>query len=1096
MPTKDAPSPILSCAQNLAMEVISTHKGHITTDCLPLDAFMAHRPDSLAESYHHGKAVAQILANWQLEPALQAAGLLHSFVCKEVLSPEQVDAACGQRTAFLCKKYWDFLLQIPTPQRRGTPHTIKRIKLFMAAYCDFALAFLSVASLWDHFVMARQSEPALQRLFANEAQEVMLPLLDMLGLWALKTEVEEQIMQWGQHQQDYQHLVRRLVQTEDSRKQAYEQVQNKIRTVLPAAKLARKMQTPVQIYNPQFSEKAHPEAIQKLLVDVLVDTEEDCYMALRWIHRFWQPVEQGLIDHIGISKLNGDRYLYTTVIILMGNNHVRAQFNIRTHEMEQINQWGLIALQMPECRHVALPHAWWNQREADYAKICSAPLGSLPDTLYVFSPQGQIFNFYRGCTVVDYAYRVHSEVAHQCKRFKVNGEVVGPATILHHLDLVELERDPQFSGPNRAWLNAARTDRARSHIDRFLKRRSQGHVQGRAVLDRKLSALAGHYRIDIPAYRLEQALNQATHRLNYERLENLLAEIAAGRVSTEPILHPLFSEEVVRQVEVSNGLRLLPHQLSLAQCCKPRPGDEIIGRARYKDEQVIRLKIHQTKCRHINQLQGAIPLRWRLQPQLNAVARLEMTALAEDNLLHDILHIFQANIPDITLHKVDATSRNGMSRLNFTIEATDQRLIDTMAKKLENLEGHQVNELRQMQLLFSEREDLAKPTNPAGYNPYRRQPVQDQEMLFGRSDELAQTYNILRSGVGIIFVQGQKRVGKTSLLFHLKKYYLDRHAVLPVFIDFQILGHVGGPAFYYEIANTVYNDLQIENHIGNIEPPLWELFETAPITQLTNYLKNTQGHLGLTRLVLLIDEFSRTIDAYRQGQLDHSFFDQWRGMIQATVPDVSYVMVVQQQAHKHLREDSNPSAVAPIWHLLELGETVLLEPLREKDARQLIERPTHNHLEYSPEAIRYVWRLTGGRPFLIQAFCFNLVRHLARCNRRHVEWADVDAVQSEFMHPNESLFAHLLDMIYDTPDAISICAQLAKALDNADRPVPWIQLKATLPRLADEQLRNCLQNLTNQHILIEPESEAWQFGSLLFGRWLAGNTILEHYGVN
>ena len=215
---------------------------------------------------------------------------------------------------------------------------------------------------------------------------------------------------------------------------------------MPTAQLIKKIQTPAQIYEPNLPEKAHPEAFQKLVVDVFVETEVECYIALRWIHHLWQPVENGLVDHIGVSKLNGDRYLYTTVIVPLDNSHIRAQFNIRTPEMEQVNQWGLIALQRSESAQIDISHAWWHQREKSYANISSAQLGSLPETLYVFSPQGQIFRFHRGCTVIDYAYQVHSEVAHQCKRFKVNGEVVSPSTTLHHLDLVELEHDPNLSG--------------------------------------------------------------------------------------------------------------------------------------------------------------------------------------------------------------------------------------------------------------------------------------------------------------------------------------------------------------------------------------------------------------------------------------------------------------------------------------------------------------------------------------------------------------------------------------------------------------------------------------------------------------------------
>ena len=120
---------------------------------------MAHRPHSLAESYQHGLGVAKNLADWRMSPELQAAGILHSFVCKDILSAQEVAQSCGQRTAFLCKKYGEILQQQSENQRRGKLQSFKLVKLYMAAYCDLDLAFLNAASLWDHFIWPGKAPP-------------------------------------------------------------------------------------------------------------------------------------------------------------------------------------------------------------------------------------------------------------------------------------------------------------------------------------------------------------------------------------------------------------------------------------------------------------------------------------------------------------------------------------------------------------------------------------------------------------------------------------------------------------------------------------------------------------------------------------------------------------------------------------------------------------------------------------------------------------------------------------------------------------------------------------------------------------------------
>jgi GTP pyrophosphokinase len=1090
MTSQRNPAPLLWQAHLLAQSVVQTSPTSRPLNSLLDDTFMSHRPDSAVERYQHGRSVAQLLAEWEAAPSLQAAGLLHSLFCAGIISDSQIADACNERTAQLCRQHRDILFQTSKTRYHGKPHALRRVKNYIAAYCDPALALLSVANLWDHFYTVQHGEPGLKRRFLVEAKEVLIPLLDMLGISILKPLVEAWVLQNEPHRADYDYLKRRLAQNRDLHQQAFDLVQQALQPELGQADLKLNSPTPAQIYDPQLPEKAPPDAFFNLYIDLLVAEEIDCYTLLYQIHRRWPSLDGSLVDYISGGLPSGQRYLKTSVTVPT-NPPVRVGFNIRTQAMDLINQWGLAVLAKDDRHLLELPRTWWSQREEGYRHICSAALGDLPETLYVFSPRGELFQFRRGCTVVDYAYQVHSEIAHQCQRFKVNGEVVNPGTVLHHLDLVELERDPQSAGPTRAWLNAARTQRARSHIERVLRRQQQNQNQGRALLDSQLREQAEYYRIDVPTHRVEQALDQAARQLNFERTEDLLTAVSAGRAASDPIVHAIFAAEIVRQIETPPDIRLFPRQLNLAQCCKPRPSDPIVGNPRYRGREVVHLKIHRADCPHLEPLRDqVIPLRWRLQPQLKAVARLEITALAKDSLLHDVLHVFEPHYPNLTLHKVEALTRSGTTRISLTLEAKNQQLIAETTEVLHRLPGHRLTEVRQMQLLVSEREELAQPVTLTSFNPYRRQPVQEREMFFGRSKELAQVCDWLTTGTGVIYVQGQRRVGKTSLLLHLKKYYLTRYAVLPVFIDFQILQHLAGPDFYYEVASAIYNNLQDDQRPHDLEPPLHELFERSAPAELIGYLKYVQRHFGRSKLVLLIDEFSRTIDAYRQQRLDHTFFEQWRGLIQATLPEICYVMVVQAQTYNLLHQESGQPTVAPIWHLLELGESLPLRPLDEQAARQLIERPTYNILEYSPKAIRCIWRLTGGSPFLIHALCFNLVRHMAHKNERRVELIDVELVQADFMRPSESLFAHLLDIVH-TIQAGLVCRYLARALATSDRTVSFEGLHTELPQLPASRLRQLLEQLKTQYILVEPHPDQWQFASLLFGRWLATNRILE-----
>jgi hypothetical protein len=237
-------------------------------------------------------------------------------------------------------------------------------------------------------------------------------------------------------------------------------------------------------------------------------------------------------------------------------------------------------------------------------------------------------------------------------------------------------------------------------------------------------------------------------------------------------------------------------------------------------------------------------------------------------------------------------------------------------------------------------------------------------------------------------------------------------------------------------------------------------------------------------LVLLLDEFSRTTDCYLTGELNRSFFDEWRGLIQATAPEISYITVFQQQTYDSLSVHAQQKANDPSWHLMELGEKLMLKPLSLQDVRRLVEWPMRNFLEYTAESLDQVVALTGGSPFLIQSFCFKLAAHMARQDRRQVEPADIEAVRAEFMLPTESVFAHLLDVIKGSGHQVT--QQLARLAEDGE-PVGWAAIRQAMPHYPPDKLQRTLAVLTTNDILLQPAPEAWQFASKLFRQWLALN---------
>jgi GTP diphosphokinase / guanosine-3',5'-bis(diphosphate) 3'-diphosphatase len=1038
-----------------------------------------HQP---VDSYHHGLAVAHFLREWAAPPEVEAAGLLHPFTWRNLIPVARVAEFCGDRVAGLCQAYREILQARGLGRQTGDPYTLRRVLFYVAAYRDPMLAFLGVADRWDHWEIAKRTDGIRRKRFIEEAQKATLPLLDMLGMGALRAELEEWVLAHSAAQRDRHHLANSLEQATPLLKQACQLVQEELAPRLPQATLTCQTHGLASIYSSPLADHAYGDGAQALAVEVLVHSEADCYLALHMIHKLWLPFEGSFVDHIGSSKLNGHRSLRTTVHLATGQSMLRVTFHICTHEMNEINRWGLAAVLLREQRQVTLPQAWWNQRDAGAAAVQMATIGANADTFHVFSPQGELFGMSRGCTVVDYAYRVHSGLAHQCRQFLVNGSAVAPTTPLRHLDLVELVRDPLAPGPTQAWLEAAKTSRARTDIRRFLRRQGQGALHGQRILEKQLKELEEHYGFDIPKQRLESALNQARRRQRLERVEDLFTEIAAGHLSAGRILHPLFNEELARQVQLPDSLRLRTHQIRIAQCCRPHLGDEIVGRPYHRNGIVTRLKVHTMACARLRQedLRGAVALGWWLRPPTRTIRRLDVLATDERRLLGDALAAVYAHTR-VTLHKVEAESRHGQARMRFTVEA-DQKTLDEVEAALRSLPNHRIDEVRQMHLLLSEWEELAIPLSVVTVNPYSRLPVSDRSMLFGRQKEINALQELLASGCALVALRGQKRIGKTSLLLHLRDFRLNSPRFCPIYVDFQYFSRRDRPGLFYEIANAVYNGLQSAGRIGDVGAPLWEAFVHDAAHELESYLRHVQSSVG-GRLVLLMDEFSITIDAYQRGELDANFFQQWRGLVQQVQSFATFVVVIQQVSYDRLREAHHEN---PAWQLLEISESLALRPLAEQEIGDLVARPMRSYAAFTPAAVDQIVRLTGGSPFLAQAFCYALTNLISHRQLDEVSVNEVEQVRQLFMSPDENLFSHLLDLMRGLADPVVRC--LAQLSGPEGECVRLEALEQAAPNLEASQLQRILHTLAENDILVSvPAKAGVHFRSLLFAQWLIAN---------
>lgn len=1029
-----------------------------------------------------GDTMAAHLRAWGAGEHLQQTAHLLPLLQDGAIDLARVSEQHGAAIAALCAEYLRVASLKADPQWSGQPAAWRRTQCYIAAYQEPALAFLAVAQLWQQ-VAALQQHTHQSRQARDLARGALAPALDMLGMRVPRIELEALICEDCDDD------------TPADWRQAAEAILASLTPYLPSASF-----TPVdytlmliptkytQIHNLAFLGGRNSQKLTHTLnIHVLMDDLDGCYQALRWVHTLWTPIEGTLIDTLNAPRVSGYRAIHTAVVAQMAGGKTRINFVITTRTQYEVNMWGLAAVHLRGSASTDATGAWWSNRSAGCEQIASAQPGSLPERLYVFSPQGQLFGFDRGSTVVDFAYHVHSELAEQCRTFTVNGRQVEAAHVLRHLDIVELEHDPKAPGPNRRWLLAAHTSRARSAIERYLKRQGPGAHHGQRLIDERLKTLEQHYGFNLPPEKVEQALQATIRRESFATKDDLLAAIAAGQYPIDRILHRLFEKEILRLVDIPRALRLRPHQLHLAQCCRPKPGDAIVGRIYRRHGEVVNLTVHNEKCSHIISHPDLTSLKWRLRPSMMTVARVDLRGLDDDGLLGAVVNEIYARQPRVTLHQLHALARHGSARIQFDLHADQEITVSEIVDALRGLPDFTVTDVQSLQLPPSEQAEWQEVAGGSSFNPYSRLPVHQDAMFFGRAQERERIVEYLRTQQPSVWLIGQKRVGKTSLLLHLKEHYLPARNFTPVFVDFQLMGHPAQTNVFYQVASIVFSSLSSEGRLSDVGAPLQSLFDDDPARRLIEYLQNVQDALSGRRLVLLMDEFSRLTDAYLQNELDGAIFDRWRGMMHTTQRSgIGYVVVMQQQTCDTLVQHLQQLPNDPSWRLMDVGQRIQLRPLDGEDVRRLIEWPMRTHLDYTAETVDAIANLTGGSPFLIQAFCHNLVMHMAHQGRQQILPEDVERVRLDFMQPQDHTFAHMTEMLRGISNHVA--ATLARqAADAPDSEVSWAKLRAALPGVAPESLRTSLRTLTEQDILQQPAPDRWRFASRLFQQWLAMN---------
>jgi guanosine-3',5'-bis(diphosphate) 3'-pyrophosphohydrolase len=563
----------------------------------------------------HPIAVAGLCAEWRLDAQAIMAALMHDAMEDCGVTKPQLIERFGAPTADLVDGLTKLdKLQFST-REESQAESFRKMLLAMAR--DVRVILIKLADRLHNMRTMAAVAPAKRQRIASETLEIYAPIAHRLGLNQTYRELQELSFE---ARRPWRHaaLAKAVARARGNRRDLVERIRREVEKAFAAAKIPAQVlgreKTLYSIYRKMREKHLSFAQVSDIFgFRIVVPTLLESYTALGVLHALYKPVPGRFKDYIAIPKANGYQSLHTTLVSPLGTS---VEFQIRTEQMDAVAEKGIAAHWIYKTRHEGGGNhaqeaqrlgAMWLQSLLDIQDetrdanefLEHIKIDLFPDAVYVFTPRSKILALPRGATVVDFAYAIHSDLGDHCVAAKVNGEPVALRTELTSGDVVEVISAPG-ARPNPAWLNFVRTGRARSKIRHHLKTMEQAESED---LGEKLLAQALRTEgLTLPADDEADGSHvwqQLTRWSGNRSRSELLTDIGLGRKIATIVAKQLarLLAEVGRRpdaITLSRGLygagdEGAPAQgvvvidgsegasVRLAPCCRPIPGDAIVG---------------------------------------------------------------------------------------------------------------------------------------------------------------------------------------------------------------------------------------------------------------------------------------------------------------------------------------------------------------------------------------------------------------------------------------------------------------------------------------------------------------------------------------
>jgi GTP diphosphokinase / guanosine-3',5'-bis(diphosphate) 3'-diphosphatase len=666
----------------------------------------------------HPVGVAKICAGLRMDTATLCAALLHDTVEDTSASLDEVGEEFGEEVCTLVDGVTK--LSGVTFQSRDDRQAENYRKMMVAMAQDIRVILIKLADRLHNMRTLGSMPKHKQQEKARETLDIFAPLAHRLGIHAIKWELEDLAFA-TLHPRKFSEI-KQLVSQQRREREAYvsragQYLQTELGAVGIEAQISGRAKHFYSIYSKMTKKGREFNEIYDLTaMRVIVGSVKDCYGAVGVIHSLWKPLPGRFKDWVAMPKFNMYQALHTTVI---GPEGRPLEIQIRTMEMHRTAEYGVAAhfvYKEDGSKPVEEKVEWlrhlldWQDEMQDpqeFAQTLRADL--FEDEVFVFTPKGELKSLAAGATPLDFAYSVHTDVGHRCVGAKVNGKIVPLHYELQSGDICEVLTSKKERGPSRDWLALVKTTRAQSKIRAWFKRerREDSERTGRETLHEHLK------RAGLPPQRIAGSplLADVIREMGFRKGEDFYIALGQAKISpktvTSKLMHRLKEGEAAVE-PASAATELLERKeapkktaassnygikvqgvddvmLRLAKCCRPVPGDPIVGYISLGKG----ITIHHDNCPNAEALkrnpERFTPVAWEGDTSAPFRVELQIDGWDRTRMLEDLSRTFAEN--GINILEARCTVVHPMVKNRFVVEVGDTQALKTCIARLRNIES-------------------------------------------------------------------------------------------------------------------------------------------------------------------------------------------------------------------------------------------------------------------------------------------------------------------------------------------------------------------------------------------------------------------------